>query len=123
MLTHRNLVANAVQGQAWTAAEQDTEVVYGVLPFFHAFGLTLCLSYAMRVGATLVAFPNFEPALVLAAQRRLPGTFLPAVPPMLDRLAAAGDRATSPPSGMRSPARWPCRPRRPGGGRTRPAAS
>lgn len=89
MLTHRNLVANAVQGQAWTAADQDSEVVYGVLPFFHAFGLTLCLSYAMRVGATLVAFPNFDPSLVLEAQRRLPGTFLPAVPPMLDRLAAA----------------------------------
>lgn len=89
MLTHRNLVANALQGQAWTAAELDTEVVYGILPFFHAFGLTLCLSYAVRVGATLVAFPSFDPALVLAAQKRLPGTFLPAVPPMLDRLAAA----------------------------------
>lgn len=89
MLTHRNLVANAVQGQAWTAAEPDTEVVYGCLPFFHAFGLTLCLSYAIRVGATLVVFPNFDPAMVLEAQQRLPGTFLPAVPPMLDRLAGA----------------------------------
>ncbi|KQY25256.1 long-chain fatty acid--CoA ligase [Cellulomonas sp. Root485] len=89
MLTHRNLVANAVQGHAWTGAQPGTEVVYGVLPFFHAFGLTLCLSYAIRVGATLVAFPSFDPERVLDAQRRLPGTFLPAVPPMLDRLAAA----------------------------------
>ena len=89
MLTHRNLVANAVQGLAWTGARPGTEVVYGVLPFFHAFGLTLCLSYAIRVGATLVAFPSFDPARVLAAQKRLPGTFLPAVPPMLDRLAVA----------------------------------
>jgi long-chain acyl-CoA synthetase len=89
MLTHRNLVANAVQGHTWTGVEPGTDVVYGVLPFFHAFGLTLCLSYAMRVGATLVAFPSFDPAMVLAAQKRLPGTFLPAVPPMLDRLAVA----------------------------------
>jgi long-chain acyl-CoA synthetase len=89
MLTHRNLVANAVQGHAWTGAEPGTEVVYGVLPFFHAFGLTLCLSYAIRVGATLVAFPSFDPARVLEAQKRLPGTFMPAVPPMLDRLADA----------------------------------
>ena len=44
MLTHRNLVANALQGQLWTGAEGGTEVVYGVLPFFHAFGLTLCLT-------------------------------------------------------------------------------
>ena len=93
MLTHRNLVANTVQGQAWTGATPGTEVVYGVLPFFHAFGLTLCLGYAMRVAATLVAFPSFDPDRVLATQKRLPGTFLPAVPPMLDRLAAAA-RAT-----------------------------
>lgn len=91
VLTHRNLVANAVQGQAWTQAEPGTETIYGVLPFFHAFGLTLCLTYATRVGATLVAFPKFDPAAVLAAQRRRPGTFLPAVPPMLDRLAAAAE--------------------------------
>lgn len=93
MLTHRNLVANAVQGQAWTGATPGTDVVFGVLPFFHAFGLTLCLSYAMRIGATLVAFPSFDPSMVLAAQERVPGTFLPAVPPMLDRLAAAARKA------------------------------
>ncbi|WP_448630563.1 AMP-binding protein [Cellulomonas soli] len=93
VLTHANLVANAVQGHLWTAAVPGAEVVYGVLPFFHAFGLTLCLSYTMRVGATLVAFPNFDPALVLAAQRRRPGTFLPAVPPMLDRLVTAAENA------------------------------
>ena len=124
MLTHRNLVANAVQGQAWTAAEDDTEVVYGVLPFFHAFGLTLCLSYAMRVGATLVAFPSFDPALVLAAQERVPGSFLPAVPPMLDRLAAAAQsQVSSGRSGTRSPARWQFPRPRPSGGRTPPAVS
>ncbi|WP_315092685.1 AMP-binding protein [uncultured Cellulomonas sp.] len=91
MLTHRNLVANAVQGHAWTGVEPGTDVVYGVLPFFHAFGLTLCLTYAVRVGATMVAFPSFDPAMVLDAQQRLPGTFLPAVPPMLDRLATAAE--------------------------------
>lgn len=91
VLTHRNLVANAVQGQAWTQAQPGTETIYGVLPFFHAFGLTLCLTYATRIGATLVAFPKFDPEAVLAAQRKRPGTFLPAVPPMLDRLATAAE--------------------------------
>lgn len=93
VLSHRNLVANAVQGHAWTGVEPGTEVVYGVLPFFHAFGLTLCLTYAVRVGATLVAFPSFDPAMVVAAQRRRPGTFLPAVPPMLDRIVTAAAEA------------------------------
>jgi long-chain acyl-CoA synthetase len=93
VLTHRNLLANTIQGQAWTQAENGTEVVYGVLPFFHAFGLTLCLTYSVRIAATLVVLPNFDPARVLAAQRRRPGKFLPAVPPMLDRLAAAAEES------------------------------
>ena len=97
MLTHANLTANATQGQEWTQMGLtpgpvngvSDDVVYGVLPFFHAFGLTLCLSFAIRIGATLVLFPKFDVPSVLAAQRRIPGTCLPAVPPMLDRLAKA----------------------------------
>lgn len=91
VLTHRNLVANAEQGRAWTGAADGTEVIYAVLPFFHAFGLTLCLGYASRVSATLVVFPKFDAETVLAAQRRRPGTFLPAVAPMLDRLITAAE--------------------------------
>lgn len=93
VLTHRNLLANAIQGRAWTQARDGEETVYGVLPFFHAFGLTLCLTYAVQIAATLVAFPKFDAETVLAAQRRRPGTFLPAVPPMLDRLSAAAEAA------------------------------
>ncbi|WP_029292182.1 AMP-binding protein [Cellulomonas sp. HZM] len=90
-LRHRNLVANTVQGQAWTDARPGTETVYAALPFFHAFGLTLCLLYGVRIAATIVPFPRFDTDLVLAAQRRRPCTFLPAVPPILDRLASAAD--------------------------------
>ncbi|MBD9700388.1 AMP-binding protein [Flavimobilis sp. GY10621] len=103
MLTHRNLVANALQGQEWTQLGRDEaegprrglsdDVVYGVLPFFHAFGLTLCLSFALRIGATLVLLPKFDVEQFLAAQKRVPGTFLPAVPPMLDRIAKAAPAA------------------------------
>ena len=89
MLTHRNVVANALQGRTWTGVKDGEEVVYGVLPFFHSFGLTLCLAYTLSIGATLVAFPSFDPGMVLDAQRRRPGTFIPAVPPMLDRLVTA----------------------------------
>ena len=93
VLTHRNLVANVVQGRAWTGAQDGVEVVYGVLPYFHAFGMTLCLLYGTAIAATQVVFPSFDPATVLAAQRRRPGTFLPAVPPMLERLGVAAERA------------------------------
>lgn len=90
VLTHENLVANATQGVAWTGAHErlGTEVVYGVLPFFHAFGLTLCLTYSLRIGATLMLFPKFDVDSFLSTQKKHPGTFLPAVPPMLSRLVA-----------------------------------
>ena len=92
VLTHRNLVANVTQGRAWTGAQDGVEVVYAVLPYFHAFGMTLCLLYGTGIAATQVVFPSFDPATVLAAQRRRPGTFLPAVPPMLERLGVAAER-------------------------------
>lgn len=90
MLTHLNLGANAAQGRAWVPGLVDgDEVVYAVLPMFHAYGLTLCLTFAMSIGARLVLFPKFDVDLVLTAARKSPPTFLPAVPPIYDRLAQA----------------------------------
>jgi long-chain acyl-CoA synthetase len=53
---------------------------------FHAYGLTLCLTFAMSMGARLVLFPRFEPEMVLAVTKKHPATFLPLVPPIADRL-------------------------------------
>lgn len=92
MLTHRNLLANVVQGEAWTGHQRGTQTIIAALPFFHAFGLTLCLTYSAWIAATLVVHPKFEPGAVLAAQRRRPATFFPGVAPMFDRLAAAAEK-------------------------------
>jgi len=90
ILTHRNLRANAAQGRAWMPGLKDgEETVYAVLPLFHAYGLTLCLTYSMSVGATLVLLPRFDLDLMLEAILRRPPTFLPAVPPIYERLATA----------------------------------
>ena len=89
MLSHANLAANAAQGRAWVPGLRDGgETFYGVLPMFHAYGLTLSLTTAIAVGARLVLFPRFDVDLVLAATRKAPPTFLPAVPPIYDRLVA-----------------------------------
>ncbi len=91
VLTHRNLLANARQAQAWVPSIRRGEgcVVYAVLPMFHAYGLTLCLTFAMSMGARLVLFPRFEPAMVLEVTKKHPATFLPLVPPIADRLLKA----------------------------------
>jgi len=95
VLTHRNLLANAAQARAWIPQIQagDGAVVHAVLPMFHAYGLTLCLTFAMSIAARLVLFPAFDPALVLAAVKKRPPTFLPAVPPIYARLQHAADSA------------------------------
>lgn len=93
MLTHRNLRANAQQGQAWVPGlRAGEETFYGVLPLFHAYGMTLCLTFAMSIGAKLVLFPTFDADLVARAARKSPPTFLPAVPPIYDRLARAAQQ-------------------------------
>ncbi|HWM17049.1 MAG TPA: AMP-binding protein, partial [Microbacterium sp.] len=52
ILTHRNLRANAMQGRAWVPGLiEGEETFYGVLPLFHAYGMTLCLTFAMSIGA------------------------------------------------------------------------
>ena len=93
MLTHANLLANAAQARAWVPQIVRGEgcVVYAVLPMFHAYGLTLCLTFAMSMGARLVLFPKFDPDLVLAVTKKHPATFLPLVPPIAERLLAAAE--------------------------------
>lgn len=93
MLTHRNLRSNAAQGRAWVPGLVDgREVVYAVLPMFHAYGLTLCLTFSISIGATIVLFPRFDADQVLDAMERLPATFLPAVPPVYQSLAESAVR-------------------------------
>ncbi|GAA1702999.1 long-chain-fatty-acid--CoA ligase [Microcella alkalica] len=97
VLSHRNLRANAAQGRAWVPGlSEGAEVVYAALPMFHAYGLTLCLTFAMSIGARLVLLPKFTVELVLQVMRRTPATFLPAVPPIYQRLATgAADEGVS----------------------------
>ncbi len=102
-LTHRNLLANAAQARAWVPTIQRGEgcVVYAVLPMFHAYGLTLCLTFAMSMSARLVLFPRFEADMVLAVTKRTPATFLPLVPPIAERLLARSKETGIPLTGTR----------------------
>jgi len=88
ILTHRNLYANALQGAAWMHDAVDgKEVIYAVLPMFHAFGMTLYLTFGILKRARIVLFPTFDVDMVLDAARRTPPTVYCAVPPIYDRTA------------------------------------
>jgi long-chain acyl-CoA synthetase len=86
MLTHRNLVANAMQLCAWSGGEDGSESMLGILPFFHAFGLSGCLLSSLAKGATLHLLPRFEAVAVLELLRRYRIQLVPAVPAVLGAL-------------------------------------
>jgi long-chain acyl-CoA synthetase len=90
MLTHFNLYSNALQGEAWMCgAEYRKEIFYAILPMFHAFGMTLYLTYGIRKQALLVLFPKFDPDMILDAMKKSPATVYCAVPPIYERTAMA----------------------------------
>ena len=89
-LTHANLRSNAQMSLAWASqvCEAGEETFYAVLPFFHAFGLSLSLLCAVGLAATQVVLPKFSADMVLTAWKRRPATFFPGVPVMFDRIVA-----------------------------------
>jgi long-chain acyl-CoA synthetase len=61
-LTHGNLSSNLAQCQAHPGRAQTAEdVAFGVLPFFHIFGLNVVLGLTFAAGATVVTVERFDP--------------------------------------------------------------
>jgi long-chain acyl-CoA synthetase len=82
VLTHRNLVSNTLQCRQWCALGEGEEVVLGVLPFFHVYGMSVCLNLALCMGSALVLLPRFQIKEVLEAITRERVTLFPGIPAM-----------------------------------------
>jgi long-chain acyl-CoA synthetase len=51
-LTHRNLVSNCLQCRSWlTDVKEGQERILSVVPFFHVFGMTVCMNLSVAIGA------------------------------------------------------------------------
>jgi long-chain acyl-CoA synthetase len=62
MLSHGNLVANTLQLAAWfVKAEKGKEVVMAAIPFFHVYGMTVCMIFGLYNGANVVMVPRPRP--------------------------------------------------------------
>jgi long-chain acyl-CoA synthetase len=83
MLTHRNLLANAMQTRSWVPNAPDAhEITLCVAPFFHSYGLTAGMNLSIRAAATMVLLPQFKAKEVVKAIRRYRPTQLPGIPTM-----------------------------------------
>ena len=82
MLTHRNLVVNAMQFATWYGYEAGEETFISTLPLFHIGGIAGAMSVPIMVGATMFLFRRFDARRVLTAIQEYKATRFPAVPTM-----------------------------------------
>ncbi len=83
MLTHANLSKNVQQCRAWFPTfKEGAEVMLGALPFFHVFGLTTAMNFAIYLGWENVLVPKPQPEQLLEAIGKYKPTFAPLVPTM-----------------------------------------
>ncbi len=59
MLTQRNLIANIKQFENLEPTT-EADVLIGVLPFYHIYGMTVIMNAALSNGATIVTMPRFD---------------------------------------------------------------
>ncbi|KQV47823.1 long-chain fatty acid--CoA ligase [Duganella sp. Root336D2] len=62
-LTHRNIIANLLQMQAWSAPKladlpPEERTIICALPLYHIFALTVCAMWGIREGGLNVLIPN-----------------------------------------------------------------
>lgn len=91
MLTHRNLVVNAHQCQAWLynpdGDDQDEgEVILGAVPLFHVYGMTTVMNYSIYTGSKMILLPKFEVDEVLKTIESQRPTMFPGAPTMYTAL-------------------------------------
>lgn len=82
MLSHGNLFANLEQSRASGSGIGPDDVVYGVLPMFHIFGLNVVLGQTLLNGATVVLVQRFDPSTALDTIRDRGVTVVPGAPPV-----------------------------------------
>jgi long-chain acyl-CoA synthetase len=81
MLTHHNLVSNALQTGAWFSDVKDgEEAIMSILPFFHSYGLSAVMNVAISRAMKLILLPRFELEMALKALDKEKATLFPGVP-------------------------------------------
>lgn len=80
-LSHRNLVANALQTRHWIPELQPGEETFlAVIPLTHSYGMTSAMNVPIAMAATIVLLPHFELQEVLLHIKKYRPTIFPGVP-------------------------------------------
>ena len=88
MLTHTNLLSNALSFAAWIKGAAAQETFLTVLPLFHIYGMTTSMTVPVSLAAKMVLIPRFEPTKALEAVQKHRVTVFCGVPTMYQALLA-----------------------------------
>ena len=85
MLTHFNLIANAEMTlevmREWLKKFGGREIFcMGLLPFFHSYGMTCCLTTALTIPSGLILVPQFNADLIFYLIQQYQPAIFPGVP-------------------------------------------
>ncbi len=93
MLTHGNLMANLDQSLSAEGHIDRDDVIFGVLPLFHIFGLNVVVGLGLRVGATLLLVQRFDPSTAAQSIQDRGVTVIPGAPALWTAFAHFDDLA------------------------------
>lgn len=82
ILTHRNLLANIEQNRRMPDHVRADDVVFGVLPVFHIFGLNVVIGMSLDAGACVVLVQRFDPVTAVETIGQRGVTVVPGAPPV-----------------------------------------
>jgi long-chain acyl-CoA synthetase len=91
MLTHRNLVSNALAFVAWIKSTTAKETFLAALPLFHIYGMTTSMTVPISLAARIILMPKFDPEEALNAIQRQKVTVFCGVPTMYQALLVNPD--------------------------------
>lgn len=81
MLSHRNILANVLQVAAWFPDFRwGRERLVAILPFFHVFGMTVCMNFSLYGGCTTIVVPRFDADEFIKLLHKSRPTLFPGVP-------------------------------------------
>jgi len=88
MLTHTNICSAAEMTDRWTntVLEEASEVVLGVLPFFHVYAMTVVMLGSVANGTKIIIHPRFEVDDVMRDIGRKKVTAFSAVPTIFNAI-------------------------------------
>jgi long-chain acyl-CoA synthetase len=89
MLTHLNLVSNALAFAAWIKGAASEEAFLTALPLFHIYGMTTSMNVPVSLAAEMVLLPRFDPVAALETIQRHRVTVFCGVPTMYSVLLAS----------------------------------